>query len=81
MAPHKFSVDQKVKFHPTAAGQSHQRGTYTIVRLLPSETRDWQYRVKSDHDAHERVVLESQLAALPSAITSTDPWSLGTKMG
>ena len=81
MASHKFSVGQKVSFHPSATGLSHLRGSYTIARLLPSETRDWQYRVKSDRDAHERVVLESQLAALPDAPASLDPWSSGAKMG
>ena len=37
------------------------RGTYTIARLLPSETLEHQYRVKNIRDNHERVVRESQL--------------------
>jgi hypothetical protein len=79
MAPHKFSVGQKVTFQPGASGQSHLRGSYTIVRQLPSETRDWQYRVKSDRDAHERMVLESQLAASLGAPASLSPWSVGPR--
>jgi hypothetical protein len=37
------------------------RGTYTIVRKLPVEGRDCQYRVKSTDDGHERVLRESQI--------------------
>jgi hypothetical protein len=39
------------------------RGKYKVLRLLPSETRDLQYRVKHTEDGHERVVRESQLTA------------------
>jgi hypothetical protein len=59
---HKYSVGQKVSFLPGSDSRSDLRGSYTIVRLLPSQTRDWQYRVKCDHDPYERVALESQLA-------------------
>ncbi|HET7882347.1 MAG TPA: hypothetical protein VFL55_15780 [Acetobacteraceae bacterium] len=36
-------------------------GAYTIVRALPDEGRDLQYRVKNVQDGHERVVTEAQL--------------------
>lgn len=65
MSAHKFAVGQKVSFHPVAGDLRQLRGSYTVVRLLPSETRDLQYRVRSDQDGHERVILESQLAAAP----------------
>jgi hypothetical protein len=61
MPIHKFRVGQEVLFSPNAQDFQRLRGSYTIVRLLPSETRDQQYRVKSVRDGHERVVLESQL--------------------
>ena len=64
MADHKFTVGQSVQFSPAAIDTAAARGNYTIVRLLPSETRDLQYRVKSATDGHERVVRESQLARL-----------------
>ena len=37
---HKYSVGQKVSFLPGSGSLSHLRGSYTIVKLLPSETRD-----------------------------------------
>ncbi|HVC62586.1 MAG TPA: hypothetical protein VND19_19750 [Acetobacteraceae bacterium] len=63
MSNHKFAVGQVVDFLPGPADANVPRGKYTIQRLLPSETRDQQYRVKYAPDGHERVVLESQLAA------------------
>ena len=74
-ALHKYSLGQKVNFSPGFGSPSELRGRYTIVRLLPSETRDCQYRVKCDHDAHERVVLESQLSATLVS-SASDPWAV-----
>ena len=62
MTIHKFQIGQTVHF---AAGLQHvskARGYYQIVRLLPSDTRDHQYRIKSETDGHERVVWESELS-------------------
>jgi hypothetical protein len=62
MSDHKFTVGQMVQFSPGALEDSTARGKYTIVRLMPSEARDFQYRVRSSIDGRERVVRESQLA-------------------
>lgn len=61
MRDHKFAVGQTVHFTPGALDRAAPRGTYTIVRLLPPEAKNNQYRVKSTADGHERVVKESQL--------------------
>ena len=61
MTPHKFSVGQRVQFSPSGFDGAAQRGIYVVVRRMPSETRDLQYRVKDVRDGHERVVRESQL--------------------
>ncbi len=63
MHRHRFAVGQTVDFLPGPADGNIPRGKYTIQRLLPSETRDLQYRVRHGLDGHERVVPESQLAA------------------
>jgi len=63
MHRHKFAVGQAVDFLPGPADGNVPRGKYTVQRLMPSETKDLQYRVKHAPDGHERVVLESQLAA------------------
>lgn len=59
--PRKFAVGDRVEFSPGRLDGNVPRGTYTIARLMPSETADHQYRVKHTRDNHERVVRESQL--------------------
>ena len=65
VARHKFAVGQKVEFLRGRNDLHVPPGIYTIVRQLPIEANDCQYRVKSAHDGHERVMRESQLAADP----------------
>ena len=77
MSAHKFSVGQRLEFlsHPSA---SHvPRGAYTVVRLLPNDAPDREYRVKSLLDGHERVMQESQFVASGKPGQSTDPGSWG----
>lgn len=62
MKAHKFAVGQTVRFLPDARSSASLRGLYKVVRLLPAEANDHQYRVKSALDGHERVVRESQLS-------------------
>ena len=61
MQQHKFKVGKRVRFTPGAAGGDARPGFYDIVRLLPAEGSEQQYRIKSVTDGHERVVRESQL--------------------
>lgn len=61
MAAHKFSVGQSVRILTGPRDGNIPRGSYKVQRLLPSETKDMQYRVKNALDGHERVVRESQL--------------------
>jgi hypothetical protein len=37
------------------------QGAYEIVRLMPSETGEPQYRIRSLHEAHERMEWEHEL--------------------
>ena len=62
MSNHKFTVGQQLDFLPGPRDGNVPRGKYKVQRLLPSETKDPQYRVKCDTDGHERVVSETQLA-------------------
>lgn len=63
MASHKFAVGQEVEFLPGRMDFHVPRGAYTIVRQLPAEANEHQYRVKNSRDGHERIMRESQLAA------------------
>ena len=59
MAAHKFKVGQLVTLHSKRHGVWAER--FEVSRLLPYENGDFQYRVKSTRDGHERVVLEGEL--------------------
>ncbi len=63
MTQHKYAIGQAVDFMPGPGDANVPRGKYKVLRLLPSENRDLQYRVKHTEDGHERVVRESQLTA------------------
>ena len=57
---HKFKVGQSVSFSTAFFGGSTS-GIYTIMQLLPPEGDEFQYRIKSAAEPHERVAKESQL--------------------
>ena len=59
---HKYEIGQVVNFMPGALTLEKSLGLYEIVRQLPPEGPENQYRIKSVQDSHERVVRESQLA-------------------
>jgi hypothetical protein len=58
---HKFNVGQTVQFTSRLIGHMQANSTYEIVRLLPSDGADYQYRIKNPREAFERVARESQL--------------------
>jgi hypothetical protein len=60
MAAHKFKVGQLVTLHSKRHGVFAE--PFEVVRLLPSADRDFQYRIRSTRDGHERVALESELS-------------------
>ncbi|MCI0754949.1 hypothetical protein [Teichococcus vastitatis] len=65
--PHRFSIGQNVVLTPIKYGAVAPAGTYIVVRLLPNDDLDREYRLKHQHDGHERVVRESQLRAGPAS--------------
>jgi hypothetical protein len=58
---HKYQVGEAVYFTSPTFGRAAASGSYTVVKLLPSESDDYQYRIKSSGEAFERVAKESQL--------------------
>jgi hypothetical protein len=57
---HKFKIGQSVNYTSGPFGASAS-GAYQITQLLPPEGDDFQYKIKSAAEPHERVVKESQL--------------------
>lgn len=59
---HKYCVGQTVHFTASNVSRPAATGTYEVIRLLPTDGDDYQYRIKSTTEAFERVAKESQLA-------------------
>lgn len=58
---HKFRVGQTVFYTSSPISRPGAIGSYRVVRLLPSDGDDYQYRIKHAGEAFERVAKESQL--------------------
>lgn len=58
---HKFHVGQTVFYTSSPISRPGATGSYKVVRLLPSDGEDYQYRIKHAGEAFERVAKESQL--------------------
>ena len=58
---HKFRVGQTVFYTNSPITRPGASGSYQVVRLLPSDGDDYQYRIKNPGEAFERVAKESQL--------------------
>jgi hypothetical protein len=58
---HKYHVGEIVYYTSPSFGRAAATGSYTVVKLLPSEGDDYQYRIKNTEEAFERVAKESQL--------------------
>ena len=59
---HKFPVGTRVLFTASNVARPAASGSYEIIRLLPTDGDDCQYRIKSSTEAFERVAKESQPA-------------------
>jgi hypothetical protein len=64
LSAHKFRVGESVHYNSGPAGRGGPSGVYKIVKVLPSEDDDQQYRIKSANEPHERVAKQSQLDKL-----------------
>jgi hypothetical protein len=58
---HRFRVGQTVFYTSSPISRPGASGSYEVVRLLPSDGDDYQYRIKNAGEAFERVAKESQL--------------------
>ena len=58
---HKFRVGQTVLYTSSPVSRPGASGAYKVVKLLPSDGDDYQYRIKNSGEAFERVAKESQL--------------------
>ena len=62
MAAHKFKVGQLVHFAPGRSSMLASSREYKIVRLVPAENGQNQYRIKGATESFERMARESDLS-------------------
>jgi hypothetical protein len=58
---HRYRVGQTVFYTSSPISRPGASGSYKVVRLLPADGEDYQYRIKNPGEAFERVAKESQL--------------------
>jgi hypothetical protein len=62
MTGHKYKVGQVVEFAPGRMGAPASVRACKIVRLLPAEDGQLQYRIKCPSESFERVAKEGSLS-------------------
>jgi hypothetical protein len=62
MAMPKFKLGQTVFLQPTAFNRDAARGAYEVTKQLPERKGQFEYRIKSSREPHERAVRESELS-------------------
>ncbi len=63
MPTHKFHVGQLVQLVPTISRKVPD-GSYAIIKKLPESRGEFEYRIKSMNEPHERVARESELTGV-----------------
>ncbi len=64
MQTHKFQIGQTVFLTPFPS-QKIPGGAYTVTKKLPERDGEFEYRVKSANEPHERAMREGQLSDVP----------------
>jgi hypothetical protein len=60
MPSHKFHIGETVIVKP-AFSRNVPGGAYEVTKQLPHNGREFEYRIKSANEDHERVARESEL--------------------
>jgi hypothetical protein len=60
MPSHKFRIGETVILRPSA-NRNVPGGVYEVTKQLPHNGHEFEYRIKSSNELHERVAQESEL--------------------
>jgi hypothetical protein len=61
-AAHRFKLGRSVFLQPTMFNRDAARGPYEVIKQLPERDGQFEYRIKSPGEPHERVVKEGDLS-------------------
>ena len=62
MADHRFQAGQRVTLAANIINRSAVGGSYVVTKQLPERDGEFEYRIKSASETHERVARENELA-------------------
>jgi hypothetical protein len=62
VAEHKFQTGQRVTLAADLISRRATGGGYVVIKQLPERDGEFEYRIKSASETHERVARESELA-------------------
>ena len=60
MPDHKFHIGETVQLSPSMLRKAYG-GVYQVTKKLPERAGEYEYRIKSINEPHERVARESEL--------------------
>jgi hypothetical protein len=63
-AAHRFKLGRSVYLQSTVSNRDAARGAYEVTAQLPERDGQFEYRIKSRGEPHERVVKESDLSSV-----------------
>ena len=58
---HKYKVGQTVRYHSDSMRRLGANSSFKIVRLMPTDGAELQYRLKSASEPHERIAKENEI--------------------
>jgi hypothetical protein len=61
---HRFKLGRSVFLQSTISNRDAARGAYEVTAQLPERDGQFEYRIKSRGEPHERVVKESDLSSV-----------------
>jgi hypothetical protein len=62
-AEHRFKLGRSVFLKSTTFNRDAARGAYEVIAQLPEREGQFEYRIKSRGEPHERVVKEDDLSS------------------
>ena len=60
---HKFKLGRSVFLQPTIFNRDAPGGAFEVIKQLPERDGQFEYRIKSSSEPHERVAKESELSS------------------
>lgn len=65
---HLYQIGETVTFDPRNGNRRNPLGEFSVLAQMPPSGDEFQYRIKSAKESHQRVVTEHQLTRAPRGL-------------